>query len=446
MLPVAQMAVTLLATKGVQLATLSRRGARRRSAGRPDAPLDWALAGLAVAPMALAVLGSSRLTEATRPLSLGALRRLVRAKPYLESASALALGALVYREAQGASRGRALGLGLRMVSGLKAAAPWLSGLETPAGPGLVPSGLASRRELDRRLKPDAPVVGVSLNGETRVYPLELLERARALPDTLGGEPLLVTYCPVARTAVVLRDALEGERMHLQPVGAPEGNTVFLERRTGSLFHQLALRFEEGPLAGTALVPYPAVVGTWSGFRALHPHATGWLPEEAAAPAAALGLADAKLALAALRNRFGGAPSAARSREGERAVGVRVGDRARAYDLGRLAEQGAMEDELGGEPIVVLHDARRGISGVFSRRWGYEVLAIEAHPDRPGLFRARLARGWINLDVTGFLHEPLSQPLTPVGTVVPDVAASDWLKFQPGAERWRERGERLSGVL
>jgi len=44
-----------------------------------------------------------------------------------------------------------------------------------------------------RLKPEAPVIGVALNGQSRAYPLLALFGSEVVNDELGGQPIVVTF-------------------------------------------------------------------------------------------------------------------------------------------------------------------------------------------------------------------------------------------------------------
>src|SRR5262249_47724263 len=43
------------------------------------------------------------------------------------------------------------------------------------------------------------VLGVSINGESKAYPIEVIGYHHQVRDTVGGQPIMVTYCTVCRT-------------------------------------------------------------------------------------------------------------------------------------------------------------------------------------------------------------------------------------------------------
>ncbi len=44
-----------------------------------------------------------------------------------------------------------------------------------------------------RIEGDAPVIGVSINGESHAYALRLLNGHEIVNDTVGGEPIAATW-------------------------------------------------------------------------------------------------------------------------------------------------------------------------------------------------------------------------------------------------------------
>ncbi|MGE3858059.1 MAG: DUF3179 domain-containing (seleno)protein, partial [Dehalococcoidia bacterium] len=53
----------------------------------------------------------------------------------------------------------------------------------------------------RFLAPDEPVMVVSHGDEVAAYPLRILIWHEIVNDTIGGEPIVVTYCPLCNTAI-----------------------------------------------------------------------------------------------------------------------------------------------------------------------------------------------------------------------------------------------------
>jgi hypothetical protein len=130
------------------------------------------------------------------------------------------------------------------------------------------------------------VVGVSLRGGHRAYPLRFLAWHEVVNDTLSGEPIAVTYSPLCDSAAVFRRTVAGETLTFGVSGLLlNSNLLLYDRRPGgageSLWGQLLARAIAGPGAAArhALEPLPLALTTWGEWLARHPDTTLLAPEE-----------------------------------------------------------------------------------------------------------------------------------------------------------------------
>jgi hypothetical protein len=139
---------------------------------------------------------------------------------------------------------------------------------------LPPSAAALPRKRDRRLKPDALVVGISEGGIQTAYPLtdregRYPEQSQVVEIThRGSERLVIFSDPAARAAPVYRPAAKQQRLTFAlrgEAGAPQ----WVDRQTGSLWN-LAGVCVEGPLKGEALAPANSVRARWYAWSAAYP--------------------------------------------------------------------------------------------------------------------------------------------------------------------------------
>lgn len=71
---------------------------------------------------------------------------------------------------------------------------------------------------DGWLKPQEPVIAMSLGGETRVYPLQILIWHEIVNDVVGGVPVLVSFCPLCNTAIAFDRRLDGRVLDFGTTG------------------------------------------------------------------------------------------------------------------------------------------------------------------------------------------------------------------------------------
>ncbi|PKB64975.1 MAG: hypothetical protein BZY80_01285 [SAR202 cluster bacterium Io17-Chloro-G2] len=60
-------------------------------------------------------------------------------------------------------------------------------------PAILDPVFLSAEEAQRNMRDGERVLGVSINGESKAYPLNLLSRHEIVNDTVGGKPVAVTW-------------------------------------------------------------------------------------------------------------------------------------------------------------------------------------------------------------------------------------------------------------
>ncbi len=121
------------------------------------------------------------------------------------------------------------------------------------------------------LKDDDLVIGLTLNGQARAYPLLILVWHEIINDNVGGTPIAVTYCPLCFTTQVFERIFNGTEVQFGTSGKLyNSNLVMYDRLTGSYWSQALGKSITGPLSGTELRMIPFDVARWSDWKSLYP--------------------------------------------------------------------------------------------------------------------------------------------------------------------------------
>src|SRR5215471_9732793 len=121
------------------------------------------------------------------------------------------------------------------------------------------------------LADDDQVIGVARGGEAKAYPLRIMNWHEVVDDSVGGEPLAVTYCPLTASAVVFDRQIHGREVVFGVSGLLyQSNLLMYDRATESLWSQLGGQSVAGSMASTGLASVPSELTTWRHWRALHP--------------------------------------------------------------------------------------------------------------------------------------------------------------------------------
>jgi len=121
--------------------------------------------------------------------------------------------------------------------------------------------------------PREPMIRVTVNGETRAYPLSVLMWHEIANDTLGGVPIAVTFCPLCNTAIVF-DRRVGDRvLDFGTTGNLRfSDLVMYDRQTESWWQQFTGEGIVGNYSGEQLAIIPSRVEPFDVFADAFPDA------------------------------------------------------------------------------------------------------------------------------------------------------------------------------
>jgi hypothetical protein len=109
-----------------------------------------------------------------------------------------------------------------------------------------------------------PVFGVAINGDTRAYPLRILDWHEMANDVVGGVPMSLAYCTLCGAGI----AFDGRASD----GGTYSNKLMYDRQTRTLWNQLTGEPVLGELVGAnvELELLPVVLTSWEDWLAQHP--------------------------------------------------------------------------------------------------------------------------------------------------------------------------------
>ncbi len=112
-----------------------------------------------------------------------------------------------------------------------------------------------------------PVISVSINGDSRAYPLRILIWHEIVNDTVGGVPVTVTFCPLCNSAIVFDRRLDGRVLDFGTTGKlRKSDLVMYDRQTESWWQQFLGEGIVGEMTGKRLKMLPARVESLAMFR------------------------------------------------------------------------------------------------------------------------------------------------------------------------------------
>jgi hypothetical protein len=211
-----------------------------------------------------------------------------------------------------------------------------------------PQHLAFTSKAKNILGDSSLVIAVAHNGEAKAYPIRYILYHHQVRDTLGGKPIMVTYCNVCRTGRVFEPMVNGKPEKFRLVGMDHFNAMFEDATTKSWWRQVTGEAVAGPLKGSTLPEVESIQVSTSKFFWMYPFGKVMDPDK-----------DFKQYYDSL-GRFERGKSKSKLvkrdslswKEKSWVVGVVVGNESKAYDWNELQDKRIINDKIGNLPIVV----------------------------------------------------------------------------------------------
>ena len=259
-------------------------------------------------------------------------------------------------------------------------------------PPLYSPGFASVDEADEWLEPTQPVLVVEVGDEAKAYPLQVLTRHEIANDVVGGVPLAVTYCPLCNTGIAFERTVDGEVVTFGVSGnLRNSNLIMWDSGTETWWQQATGQGIAGFYAGFQLTFYPVNLVAWSDFRASHPGGSVLTGPQGRRPGG-YGINPYRFYDSAPEPFLYTGPETSRELYTmARVLTIDAGEEAVAYPYQVLEESRVANDDVAGNPVVVMWqpgansvldasiiaDARDvGSAVAFSRRVDGRVLTFE----------------------------------------------------------------------
>jgi Protein of unknown function (DUF3179) len=193
------------------------------------------------------------------------------------------------------------------------------------------------------------VIGVNHNGEAKAYPIQFLGYHHQVQDTVGGKPVIVTYCTVCRSGRVFEPLVNGRHEKFRLVGMDHFNAMFEDETTKSWWRQVNGEAIAGELKGHQL---PEVLSTQTSLATwlkLNPHSTIMQADPAFTNSYD---STTKYESGKSKSSLTGTDSVSWN-DKSWVVGIKVGNLSKAYDWNRLVSERIIHDKIANTPVMVV---------------------------------------------------------------------------------------------
>jgi len=214
---------------------------------------------------------------------------------------------------------------------------------------LQPKKLILASASENAVDSDRIVLGVSLNNQAKAYPMQFLGYHHQVFDSVGGKPIIVTYCTVCRTGRVFEPIVNGKLETFRLVGMDHFNAMFEDAATKSWWRQATGEAIAGKLKGTFLPEVPSKQMRLKNWLTLYPSSLIMQAD-----------ANFKPEYDSMSNYEAGRRNGKLTRRDSISwqkkswvLGVKSGDKYKAYDWNVLEDEYITYDVIDAKPIVLV---------------------------------------------------------------------------------------------
>jgi Protein of unknown function (DUF3179) len=123
-----------------------------------------------------------------------------------------------------------------------------------------------------------PVIALSIGDDARAYPLRVLIWHEIANDTVGGTPVVVTYCPLCNAALVFERVVDSRVLDFGTTGKlRHSDLVMYDRQTESWWQQFTGDAIVGAMVGRHLRLVPSRLQSFDRFRQRFPEGQVLVP-------------------------------------------------------------------------------------------------------------------------------------------------------------------------
>ena len=197
------------------------------------------------------------------------------------------------------------------------------------------------------------MVFVEVDGDARAYPIQILMWHEIVNDTLGGKPLLVSFCPLCNTAIAFERTVNGQVFDFGTTGRLRfSNLIMYDRQTETWWQQATGDAIVGKLTGAQLAFYPASIISWADFKSHYPggsvlsQKTGFVRDYGRNPYTGYDDINKTPFL------YQGSPTPGELPPMARVLTLDLNSEAVAYPYDILKEKNVTNDVVGKDPVVI----------------------------------------------------------------------------------------------
>jgi len=215
------------------------------------------------------------------------------------------------------------------------------------------------------------VLAVKVGTAARAYPIRTMGYHHIVNDTVGGQPIAVTYCTLCHTGLVWNRVLDGRTLYFRLAGINNGNALIRDEQTNSIWQQSTGQAIFGPLKGRQLALIRSDELTFGLWRKEQPAGLVLKPKAMYASDYETNDWEAHIEQTHVvidTSTSGIAPH-------ELMLGVTLAGQNKAYPVKTILAAKVIQDQIAGSPVLILVGPDQASLRVFQARTDEEPLSF-----------------------------------------------------------------------
>ncbi|WP_276372594.1 DUF3179 domain-containing (seleno)protein [Chryseolinea sp. H1M3-3] len=242
-----------------------------------------------------------------------------------------------------------------------------------------PEKLAFHSKGEYLLGDTSLLIAVAYKGEAKAYPVRYIVYHHQVRDTVGGKPVMVTYCSVCRSGRVFEPVVNGKPENFRLVGMDHFNAMFEDTSTKSWWRQATGEAVAGPLKGSVLPEIESIQVSAGKFFLMYPFGVIMQADQSSTR-----YYDslARFERGKGKSKLTGTDSLS-WKEKSWVIGIQIDNTSKAYDWNELKEKRIVNDKIGDVPIVLVLSEDNQSFAAFERPSESEIFSIQQDTLRSG---------------------------------------------------------------
>lgn len=123
----------------------------------------------------------------------------------------------------------------------------------------------------RFLKDHDTVLGLTMNGKSKAYPIKILNWHEVVNDSMGGQKFVISYCPLCGSGMAFLTQQGNQTLTFGVSGLLYNSDVLMyDHQTESLWSQIRGKAISGASSGMSLTQYPLKLTRWKQWLSDNP--------------------------------------------------------------------------------------------------------------------------------------------------------------------------------